>query len=214
MRLNSYINETSEKFINQYLQILNDECKPFLKLIKDTDFLYRGVNHAQTIPIKKFMHDEGRIPLSTPLTVHNELNKIFKKKFGWPVRDGVFCTFKPALTMMYGKPYFVFGIGDFKYCYSKEITDLWTDLDHWATKKKITGDEDYDFSNAYYLKKSEVLPKHKIFLNKFVDTFYTDEKLTKINNEISFNFPDGYYLVEYISDAQFLDGIKDLVENS
>jgi hypothetical protein len=214
MRLEQYINE--DKFIDQYVSILQDECKPFLSLIKNTNYIYRGVNHAKVMPVKNFMHSEGRIPLSTPKVIHDALNNIFKKKFGWPCRDGVFCSYHQSGIGVYGKPYYVFGIGDFEYCYSEKIYDLWTDMTHWTTKKDLMDYEHFDFKFSDYVESvyTSIQPEHKEYLQKFVNKYYKNSGLGEIRNEISFRFPNGYYLIDTMISGEYKEKIDKLVKES
>jgi len=213
MRLNHYLTETED--IQPGLDLIRKQCGPFLKLMKSTGgILYRGVNEKDKtyLPIKKTMHREGRLPLSTLPIIHKALNEIFYKKFGWKVRDGVFATFTQADTHVYGNLYYVFGIGSpIRYCYSKEITDLWADLNHWTIKKQF-GDKYEGIRVSDYIATPNIpiSPLHREYLEAVVDKFYTDKGLVRFRGEVSFDFPNGYFIVR--ADGPYGKQIKEMIE--
>lgn len=203
MRLNQYLNEEIE--IDEALDMIQDQCDPFIKLMRKTDVIYRGVNNSGAKayePIKKFMHSEGRIPLSTPKAIHNELNNIFTEKFGWPVRDGIFCSFGMGNITIYGLPHYIFGIGKVQYCYSTEIDDLWADIGTYTRRTVIgqsNGNKDkylnFKLTDYVLAPNMKVTGIDKEYLESIVDKYYQDNGLKRFRGEISFNFPDGYYVM-------------------
>jgi hypothetical protein len=73
-------------------------------------------------------HLKDRKPMSTRLPLHNFLNKLFDKKFGWEARNGVAATGLHDEADMYGHAHVIFPIGNFEYVWSPEVTDLWGTL--------------------------------------------------------------------------------------
>jgi S-adenosylmethionine:tRNA-ribosyltransferase-isomerase (queuine synthetase) len=80
----------SENFLNQMFS----ECNIFIKDLKKCEkgnFLFRGINEINlNITQSKSNTDNKRIPTDTPKMIHDILNDIFRKKFGWNVRNGIF----------------------------------------------------------------------------------------------------------------------------
>ena len=109
--------------------LLKRDCAPYLKQLKGIkNFIYRGTNH-QVERIRKFKARENRTPTDTDIRVHNMLDSIFRKKFGWKARsEGVFTSSDTNLPD-YGTTYLFFPIGQFKYLWSPKIDDLYGYLD-------------------------------------------------------------------------------------
>ena len=200
MRLNKYLLENIDE--EEIITILKRDCGSFLDLIKEVGPIYRGANENKPFVYKE-MHSTDRLPKDTPLPIHKRLNELFMKKFRWPVRNGIFCTKLAGMTYQYGKPYFIMGIGNkWKYCWSTVIIDLWADLKENSVMDKIIPDN--EFSVVYYIGRNvNVLPEDDELLKKIVDT-YKDKDLRSCKSqvEISFWFPDGYYLVPMTLDNE------------
>lgn len=126
MRLENYIVE-EEKGLAYYIPKIQAECKPFLKDIKGAaGTLFRDDIKNHNMPIWKKKVRKDRLPLDTPKHIHDELDNIFLKKFGWKARsEGLFCwpyTFKSPFVSY---KWIVFPVGNYKYLWSKEVDDLW-----------------------------------------------------------------------------------------
>jgi hypothetical protein len=124
--------------------------------------------------ISRFQRIENRNPLDTVKIFHDMLNNYFIKYFGWPVRNGVFATATKNNALMYGAIHIIFGKGNFKYCWCPGIHDMVFDRNR------------------------------DLLLNDFVKT-YIDKNIENVRDEeISFNFPNGYYAIKST------DGIAEL----
>ena len=196
MRLSNYLLENIDE--EEIITILKRDCGSFLDLIKEVGLIYRGANENKPFVYKE-MHSTDRLPRDIPLPIHKRLNELFMKKFRWPVRNGIFCTKLAGMTYQYGRPYCIVGIGNkWKYCWSTEIMDLYGAL--LETSKNRTLDNimpNNKFSLLYYIGRNvDILPEDDELLKKIVDT-YKDKDLRSCKSqvEISFWFPDGYYLV-------------------
>jgi len=196
MRLSNYLLENIDE--EEIITILKRDCGSFLDLIKEVGPIYRGANENKPFVYKE-MHSTDRLPRDIPLPIHKRLNELFMKKFRWPVRNGIFCTKLAGKTYQYVKPYCIVGIGNkWKYCWSTEIMDLYGAL--LETSKNRTLDNimpNNKFSLLYYIGRNvDILPEDDELLKKIVDT-YKDKDLRSCKSqvEISFWFPDGYYLV-------------------
>lgn len=149
MRLQKYINEEQSKY-EDIIDILKKDCALFLKELKQTrkkQFLYRGYKYASGIITKKKSRQD-REPKDMDDTTSEYLNGLFKKKFGWYARSaGVFATSKTDDAEEYGKPFFFFPIGKYKYIWSPKIGDLYTKIDNY--KLSLENVEEM-FSEEYY----------------------------------------------------------------
>jgi hypothetical protein len=126
MNLRENLNEI--EIIDSLISDIKRDCKPFINEIGNIGkLLYRGTDKK----IKDYAilksHMTDRKPKNMPLVVHEYLNKKFKKKFGWPVRNGVFVTFDEDTTAHYGGSYIFFPIGTYKYAHSSKVVDLYED---------------------------------------------------------------------------------------
>lgn len=112
-------------------------------------------------------------------SVHDKLDGLFYKKFGWKVRsEGVFCTGRKSETLMYGITYIIFPKGQFKFVWSPDVLDLYTwTKGHISSRKG--GSKVPDFESV-------------------VDT-YRDDNLSyaiKEGNEVALKCKE-YYLIDY-----------------
>ena len=136
MKFLNHLNEVEERTytIEKVVKALKRKCGKFLKetapSIKKGDFIYRGsdnqISHGTFID-RRLSRLTDRMPMSTSIEVHNMLNDMFKKKFGWQVRNGVFAS-DVGQSAGYGVAYSFFPIGDYKYCWSPAVGDLFSTI--------------------------------------------------------------------------------------
>ncbi len=180
-----------EKLLDQVFQ----DCDIFindLKKCKIGSFLTRGIwekrirgNNYENFDIQEFDLDlRNRQPENTPNIVHDKLNELFNKKFGWNVRNGAFCfgnqttrqNYKHPFDTEYGSnTYLLFPIGEYQFVWNEEIKDLFYEI---------------DFVDEKHIEKSEEN------LQEIVDT-YSDENLCNAiesKNEICIE-SNSYYLI-------------------
>ena len=124
MRLTHYITESTE--IDKIVAKVKKDCKPFFKKMGSSgELLYRGSKRSGVDLIQKITPRKTRQPLDTERSLHDYLDKLFKKYHGWKARsEAVFVTPKFMLARNFGKVYFVFPIGDFKFLYNPNAEDL------------------------------------------------------------------------------------------
>jgi hypothetical protein len=68
----------------------------------------------------------NRKATNTPQWFSDIVDEYFVEKFGTPFRSvSMFCTTQAFTAMTYGPLYAIFPIGDFKYCYSPIIEDMY-----------------------------------------------------------------------------------------
>ena len=169
-------------------KILNRDCAKFLKEMRgEYDLLFRG-SYKKVNRIAKIKHNKERKPKDTPQELHDLLNKKFKKKFGWPVRNGIFTTSSYIMADGYGIPYKFFPIGDYKYVYSTKIEDLFQYFEDRDITIFFSDDNKYDNNYIYDVIEGAI--------KTYKDTGLYKQVVTPSNYEITF-WCDYYYLVDY-----------------
>jgi hypothetical protein len=107
-------------------------CKPFLELINyDTDeyVLYRGAGKSLNPVIILPGYRDNRKPRDIPIHLHAAINRVFKTKFGIPFRNGTFTTSNMSDAETYSSTiYVVIPLGEFKFIWSPQISDLFNYL--------------------------------------------------------------------------------------
>lgn len=201
MRLINYINEGSIKEKKE----LEKNCSQMIKLYQKYEkFLYRAVKGSKDF-IKKKSRVEKRNPRDMPEGIHNKLNLIFKKKFGWPVRNGIFVSGSASSIEEYGHTYAFFPKNGFKYCWSPKIRDLYVWID------QEIGRDAFEKGILRRIEKWEEVEEkvlNKIILNALNQ--YTDKKIelaisNDVDREIIFNVKE-YYLVDALAAEKWLFG--------
>jgi hypothetical protein len=127
--------------------LLIRDCAKFIKelpILSDKKQLWRGIE-KQKYALRNKPHPKRR-PLDTPIEVHKKLNVYFEQKFGWPARQGLFCTASKGFAHQYGDGMVVavFPIGDYKYVWSPDVSDiygLYLDMDEFLEPKNIKWEE-------------------------------------------------------------------------
>jgi hypothetical protein len=132
MKLTSLYESNSDLSLEEAVKIFHDECKPFQKEIGfdgtfDFETLKRGMKNKPKLFIGNVRPD--RRPSDTPLPIHEFMDNWFYKKFGVKFRsNAMFVTKSRGSAQIYGDVYIVFPIGEFKYCYSSTIDDLYATI--------------------------------------------------------------------------------------
>ena len=132
MKLTSLYESNSDLSLEEAVKIFHDECKPFQKEIGfdgtfDFKPLKRGMKNKPKLFIGNVRPD--RRPTDTPLPIHEFMDNWFYKKFGVKFRsNAMFVTKSQGSARLYGDVYIVFPIGEFKYCYSSTIDDLYATI--------------------------------------------------------------------------------------
>lgn len=133
MRLKGFITERHTD-VTIIADTLRGDCISFVDDLKNSGLIYRGRNvHDKTAASVRGKYGlyrmksrlEDRKPLSTDPKMHDEVNKVFERKFGWKVRNGVF-TKGVDVVGGYGESHIFFPIGDYEFVWSPMVKDLWT----------------------------------------------------------------------------------------
>lgn len=127
MRLDNYLIEQEESEIEETIQAIKRDCKPYLKESRN-QFLFRGTKKPfQGLMITRTPRQDRR-PLGTPPEWHNWADNYLLNKFGWRGRSqGVFVAGEEEAVRIYGGfmgTYLVFPIGPFEYIWSPLIRDF------------------------------------------------------------------------------------------
>lgn len=155
MKLQKYITERKEfgltekenQELRQILDILEDDCKYFIREWQKTNlgFLYRGYGFSPRI-INSIKPRRDRYSKDIPEILHEHFDEIFKAKFGWGARsEGVFCTSKESMAKSYGHSSFFFPAGKYQYLWSPNIDDLYAKVEGG-----LDDYTDYDLSSYDY----------------------------------------------------------------
>lgn len=126
--------DPGESEVPDIADTLKKECAPFIKEMKKSNlhhWFFRAIEkHWNTIskPIKP---RKNRFPSNTPDEIHEYMDQLLKKKFGWkPRSEGVFASSdRNQLEYIYGEPHLFFPIGNYKYVYNPKIRDIFMYFD-------------------------------------------------------------------------------------
>jgi hypothetical protein len=155
--------------IPQTISFLRKNCKPFLQEVKYNNWpMYRGTDSGGDALMFTGIPRKKRLPTDMSRGDQHDLDGAFKKIFGWrPRSQGLFVTGSRANAGQYGPIYQIFPIGNFKFLYSTDIEDLYSEFDMGLS--------------SYSEEIEDNLPE-------FISDHYTDENLVrgiKANVEIS-----------------------------
>lgn len=181
-------NEYTSDFKN-VIEILERDCKPFLDEMKSNKIepIFRSAERIKLDEkgmIKKLCRTDRR-PVSTAVSVSNQLDQLFLDKFGVKLRsNGVFTSKQKEL--LYGNPYLFFPIGNYKYYWSPSIKDLYATLNL-----------NY---NKYYGKSLE--------LEKLIDTYQDNDLKAAGYQEITFVCNE-YYLIDYLYLNEYIEYLNE-----
>jgi hypothetical protein len=183
---------SNSEFHKEIAEILKKECRPFIELSKSCNIeLWRGVTHKfidkHSTEISKLAYrvkHKDRKPIDTPSELHDRLNLAFIEKFGWPVRDGVFCLPDKGIALSYAQNasykngshsevYFLIPVGDFKYCWSPKYKDLTMDIKTKFPKYRQNDWKD-ELNNLSSTKIKNIVNTYKD--NDIQDANYTSKK--------------------------------------
>lgn len=110
-------------------KLIKENCKQWLKE-SEGKLCWRGYSKASGKQGWSERHTrEDRYPKDTPQDVHDALNNEFEASFGWPARNGIFCSGDPAFAEAYGQLISIWPTDGYEYVWSSSIRDLFTTLD-------------------------------------------------------------------------------------
>ena len=179
MRLYNYLTE-QELSSSNYLQIIEEKCKPFLSDVKKAKrFLLSGKRSSKVVFQREVR--KNRKPKDTSKTIHDLANVYFKDKFGVEARNkSIFCTGDLSETGRYGDTYLIFPVGEYEIIWSPKVKDFTV---HVTDKKNFK-----KYSKAYHKIGTEEEREKQLnqFIKDIVDTYKTGDlkKAIKSKNEI------------------------------
>lgn len=207
MRLKQHITEMylRQEEMDDCVAKIKRDCKPFLKKISGGDLLWRG----SKIPMEgefiiKVKPRKDRHPKDMNFGVHEIIDDMFLKHKKWRARSqGVFATEYRSTAGAYGTARLVFPIGNFKFLYNPNITDLYQKILNLGINYSgdIVPEENMDqkFKTKAKVKRSE--------LEKIIKG-YKSTNLTKSNDTEIAILCKAYYLVDVSSDGRLYGEIE------
>ena len=166
------VNSSPGQTPEEVVEILKRECQPFLQATNNLEYnLYRGIRsiipfdgqilHSTRCPI-------GRRPKDSPLFLHKVADKWFFDKTGIAFRsNAIFCTGNAAEAIEYGAVYLMIPIGNFDFCYSPKVEDLYKEFDRPLFSGYMTESE----KETYAAKLIAAFDDAKYKFNTTVDGF-------------------------------------------
>lgn len=128
--------------IDGVISQIKRNCQPFLS--EATPPLWRGMSYAKNkyTTFAQVQTEFQREPRDTPPIINDYIVSWLWQKFGIPLRKEhtLFATGANYQAAGYGKPFMVFPIGNFQYCWSPLVKDL-TDEFHHLTGQKLSASQ-------------------------------------------------------------------------
>jgi len=187
MKFKQYINEDIDETVDEIAIILKKECMPFINEMKrgNIQSWFFRATEKKIDTIREIKLRVNRKPRNIPKEIHDYMDMLFKKHFGWKVRsEGVFATSdRYTISNIYGEPYLFFPMGKYKYVYHPQIGDIYNFFD---VMYGISYGEEYIDIDKMKKKFDELISQ------------YTSKKLTNAYEsvvEVSFKCKS-YYLVD------------------
>lgn len=188
-------NKLSEDLVKQIVA----ECAPFINEVKNiAEYrLHRGIlsNSFKPPRAKRIYEDEifkvkvrkRRMPLHTNSLVHKSIDDWMLNNLGSRFRSqAVFCVGAKYQAAQYGVIYVVLPIGDFKFAWSKNVDDLYAELDNPRARQDSKYITDF-------LDKAEYQTKN---LRSAIKSFSSHEIMIDCESYYAFSLP--VFLNEFI----------------
>lgn len=169
MKLNNYLTEANKGALegtrkyfddeNVYVKKIKRECSQIVSLYKKHDnVLFRGLREGREY-CYFIIPRSNRRPTDTPSKIQEDLDDEFESSFGWRARsEGVFCTGSISTARSYNRPtgtaYVIFPKNGFKYIWSPEYKDLFTDVINDFTESGGGEVDEYEIQQEYLKKYS------------------------------------------------------------
>jgi len=201
MKTNEIISEIFQQKYDSaedYVEILEDECWRFIDAAQEPFGLFRGVNISGYQEwIEKKVRLEGRKPLNSSGELHDALNKAFVEKFGKPYRNSLFASGDPAISFG-DTTYCIFPQREYTFCWSPDVTDLYTSWKHWKGTETDNSEQDR--------------------IESFVDHYVTNGKYRTTDLDAAMKskceimiWCDAYYGIAAMSDTK-IHAMKELMQ--
>lgn len=140
MKIHEILTETEDYDDHGIAALLQKDCAPFLAAINNNiqaHSMWRGMNIPAT-NIARFTTRKNRKPVDMPQEVSTAVDNYFEETTGVRWRaESVFVTGNQSAASEYGNLFCMFPIGQFHYCWSPRVTDLYTTLDRYLDRYKL-----------------------------------------------------------------------------
>lgn len=134
MRLKEYLTEDFGKDVD----LIEKNCKVYLGSTKGLKYLLLRdfeSNRVFNKDLEVIKSRTDRRPKDTPMHIHEKINEMFRKKFGWDVRNGVFCEGEwCSFRKDNGFQRFIFPVDGFKFVWSPSVGDFFIDVYKYKIK--------------------------------------------------------------------------------
>jgi hypothetical protein len=168
-------------------KILERDCGPFLDKSGLSGLLVRGMRHTNRATIRHVEHPlddhevieyyelttrTDRKPSDTPPSASKIMDDWFNREFGVRARSaGMFCFGDNRHGMgavgQYGEPYAVFPIGDFKFVWSKDVSDLYSQTDTIIETNLEAFLEEHEYQNNKLYKAIQTKAEIMVVCSKY-----------------------------------------------
>lgn len=192
--------------VKGFVETLKKNCAQFIKDTKGIDLTMCRYVKNPVVGMHKFTPRVDRKPMDTPQWMHDYLDSLFLKKFGWKARsEGVFAVaVKNDKVGYFGSYYPMFPVGDYHYVWSPKVTDLYTTI----------SDEVNDFDVRDWRHLTEFPEENKRFkaaIDKLMRTYKDNNLKAYLNSqpperEIMIKC-EAYYLVETSLGTDIINGV-------
>ena len=190
MRATEFLIEDKFRAVGQESKIaalIVRDCQPFLQAGGYHTPLYRGITKSDLKPVlEPITVRKNRSPKDTSIAIHNALNRYFKTRFKLKYRSvSMFATGSVDTAIVYGSARAVFPIGNFDYCWSSDLRDLFIDmpsnlyytLDHQITDSNYKelcdwlNNQHYRHNVSIYDFQQALMSGHEVMIN--CDKYYS-----------------------------------------
>lgn len=183
MKFYKYLNENILDVID--MDKIKKDCSLYFKNLKKGgyNFLYSGRKGITDIVTKKKIR-KNRRPLDTPEILHDLLDRKFLMEFGVKARSESLFAKADKQVGFYGRPYYVFPIGNYNLIWSDKIDDLFTYLDvkvrdlYDASSARRFFNDIKDDPEEY---RNEVLKEIENIIEKEIMPTYKESKVLQVH---------------------------------
>jgi hypothetical protein len=130
--------------IEFYKHVILPECSNFIEQCNN-HLIFRGIRQTNNQQFGKFTTHPERLPVNTPIKLHQLLNKILNKVVGYDVRSdhAVFTSGYQYNEYTYGKRFVIFIPNTPEYVYINKIGDLYVMLSDLANDSEHSKGHDW-----------------------------------------------------------------------
>lgn len=143
---------------------LEKNCMPYIKMLKGCKSLLRRGAKTDISFFEKKTQRQDRRPLLINKELHTMMDTWSKKNWGFAARSASsFTTNREHNARMYGKPYIFFPIGNLKYAWNDDVTELYKTYDGWIWRVS----DEYNSTNYHSTSQAEEISEEQAQENVF-----------------------------------------------